>query len=64
MTVRNYVVDPARAKLRVSAGHSCSYSNEGGTGDKGHYMGISARKRYDTPFHNVELYLLTLSLLR
>lgn len=56
MITHNCIIGPTRAKLGNVAGHSCSYSNEGGIGDKGHYLGISGRNMY----HNVEGWLLTL----
>lgn len=48
MIIHNCIIDPSGAKLGISAGHSCSHSNEGGIGDKGHYLDISGRNTYHT----------------
>lgn len=48
MIIYNCMIDPTRAKLGISAGHSSSYSNEGGIGNKGHYLDISGRNMYHT----------------
>lgn len=34
MIIYNCIIDPTGAKLSISAGHSCSYGNEGGISDK------------------------------
>lgn len=44
--IYNRMIDPTGAKLGISAGHSSS--NEGGVGNKGHYLDISGRNMYHT----------------
>lgn len=60
IVIHNCIIDPTGAKLDSSAGHSCSYSNEGGILDKGHYLDIRGRNVCHALFHSVELCLSTL----
>lgn len=60
IVIHNCIIGLTGAKLDISAGYSCSYSNEGGIVDKGHYLDIRGTNVYHALFHDAELWLSTL----